>query len=138
MDITETDDRKIYDCFRVVKLPAPTYHGGEVCQACGHRITCGLVFFHKHTPGVFFLCDLLAEDTWGILCHYRANLIVICGDCFLPEVELCYLPGESEQRQLEQISLDADDGRGFGPQLKFKKRLRVNKSKSARKLADCL
>lgn len=141
METTEVDDRIIHNCFRAVKCPDRTFERGAVCCVCGNTILLGVVFAHGYCPDqARNWCELFTNNVWVLRHDFckRNLMIVLCSICFLPEVELCHFPGESEQQQFDKISLEASQEHkgGIPCHPKFKRRLKVNKSKSSRKLAD--
>ena len=135
MEEIAADDRQIYSCFTLTKVPYWA-DAGMRCDICENNVLLGYVFCYHHS-----LSKLRSEDSpllnlWGgYHGRYASWPLVVCSHCFLPKVELCEFPGESEEQQFKKCIMDGRVDM-FHSNPAFKIRLQLNKSKSARKLAD--
>ena len=125
------DERPLYTCFVVEKIPTHVNLTAVPCLLCKNNILLGTIFSCCIIDRI--ICEELLikwnVDERDICSRYKFH---ICIYCFLPKVELFYTPGESEEQQVKNIERDMLSCRHciYPP---FKERLTVNKSKSARK-----
>ena len=123
------DERPEYTCFNTMIIPSETLPGFQpVCIQCRIRVLLGVVFMHIGDENDE-KCPLYSK--WNMSVR-RPDIYVLCQNCFLDRVELCFVEGESEEYQFAKIKkfTIAHTGTCFPA---FKERLRLNKSKSARK-----
>jgi hypothetical protein len=136
MEEIAADDRKIYTCFTLTRVPCFADIGMR-CDICKNNVLLGYVFCYHHSISQLKSQDKPLLDLWGGRHGVtRSWPLVVCSYCFLPKVELYEFPGESEKQQFKKCIMDGGMVDRFHSNPAFKIRLQLNKSKSARKLAD--
>lgn len=134
MTSTLYDDRSLYTCFRAIACPSSELGEYVHCSVCRNNILLGVVFLHRYSEASHPKCTLIDEGLWYPL--VADHKVIICCNCFYPKVELCYVVDSPEDYQISSISLATRGLYALCCTPMFKVRLKCNKTKSSRKLAE--
>lgn len=134
MNTTPDDGRPLYTCFRAIACPSSELGDYVNCSVCRNNVLLGVVFLHNYSEASHSRCTLIDEGLWPSL--VVDHKIIICCNCFYPKVELCYVVGASEDYQTARIGMATRGPFALCCTPMFKVRLKCNKTKSSRKLAD--
>ena len=121
-------DRTTYICYHSIYVCVST--NGIKCIVCKNKILMGLCFVHtcreSCTSQGIFGRDSLAKWPLGLVCKH----------CFTPRVEFELVEDQTEEEKISEIEDEARFARQrmqTAPIVPFKARLKLKKSKSARK-----